>query len=155
MNLQEKCNNGFTLIELISVIVLLSVMGIVGIARLGNLSGFDSHGFYNEVVNAVRYGQKLAISTGCSLQVTISATGYALHQRQTDCITGAFTRDVVNPSDRSSPYQNSNPDVNINPAATLEFSASSTATVNGLASDQVFTVNGRQFTVYSLTGLVQ
>lgn len=155
MNLQEKCNNGFTLIELIAVIVLLSVMGVVGIARLGNLGEFDSRAFYDEVVNAVRYAQKLAISTGCSVQVTISATGYALHQRQTDCITGAFTRDVVNPSDRSSHYQKSNPDININPTAALEFSAQSTVTVNGVASNQVFTVNGRQFTVYSLTGLVQ
>ena len=104
------------------------------------------------MVNAARYGQKLAVSTGCDVQVRISGTGYDLHQRQTDCTTGAFTRDVVNPVDRTSPYQNTNADVSINPSATLVFSAEST--VSGIAADQTFSMDGRQFTVYRNTGLI-
>lgn len=153
MFLQEKYGTGFTLIELIAVIVLLSILGVAAISRLGNVSGFESRAFYDELVNAVRYGHKLAISTGCAVQVNISATGYDLQQRQADCSTGGFTRAVVNPADRTSPYQNSNPDVSISPTALLVFSAQST--VSGIASDQTFNMNGRTFTVFRNTGLVQ
>lgn len=152
MILQDNYHNGFTLIELITVVVMLSILGIVAMSRLGNMGGIEPRAFYDEVVNAIRYGHKLAISTGCDVQVNITATGYALHQRQTDCITGAFTRDVVNPADRTRPYQNSNPAVSINPVALLEFSAEST--VSNLASDLPFSINGRPFTVYRNTGLV-
>lgn len=152
MNLQEKYIDGFTLIELIAVIVLLSILGVVAMSRLGNFSGFESRAFYDEVVNALRYAQKLAVSTGCPVEVNITATGYALHQRQTSCTSGPFTRDVVKPVDRTTAYQNSNPQISINPLARLEFSAQST--VSGIVSDQTFTLNGRQFSVFVNTGLV-
>ena len=152
MDLQEKYNDGFTLIELVSVIVLLSILGVVAMSRLGNFSGIETRTFYDEVVNAVRYAHKLAISTGCAVEVNLTATGYALHQRQTSCTDGDFTLDVVNPVDRGSAYTNTNDQVSINPLARLQFSAQSTVT--NLAADQTFTVNGRAFTVFRHTGLI-
>lgn len=152
MVLQEKYNNGFTLIELIAVIVLLSILGVAAMSRLGNFSGVETRVFYDEVVNAVRYAQKLAVSTGCAVQVNLTATAYALHQRDTDCTSGPFIRNVINPFDRSKDYENENLQVNISPTATFEFSAQSTVT--GLVADQEFTINGRKFTVFRHTGLV-
>jgi MSHA pilin protein MshC len=152
MNLQEKYNAGFTLIELVAVIVLLSILGVVAMSRLGNFSGIETRVFYDEVVNAVRYAQKLAISTGCAVQVDLTATGYALHQGQASCTDALFTRDVVNPVDRGSAYANANNKVTISPVAQLEFSAQSSVT--NLVSDQTFSVNGRTFTVFRHTGLI-
>ncbi len=152
MGLQGKFGHGFTLIETISVVLLLAVVGVVAMSRLGDLGGFERRAFFDEVVSAVRYAQKLAVSTGCDVQVNISATGYALHQRQTDCTSGAFTRDVLNPAARSNAYQNANPNASISPAMALVFTAQSTVT--GPAADPTFTLDGRQFMVYRETGLV-
>lgn len=152
MRLQVKKVQGFTLIELIAVVVLLSVLGIVAMSRLGSFGGLETRAFYDELVNVIRFSQKLAVSTGCEVEVTLSTNGYAVHQRQTDCITGGFTRDVLDPSNRSNALQNSHPDVNISPVGQLRFTDQST--VSTLGSDQTYTVNGRQFTVYRLTGLV-
>lgn len=152
MVLQEKYNNGFTLIELIAVIVLLSILGVAAMSRLGNFGGIETRAFYDEVVNAVRYAQKLAISTGCAVQVKLTATGYELHQRDTSCTSGPFIRNVMNPVDRSKAYENENLQVSISPTATFEFSAQSTVT--GLAAEQEFNINGRKFYVFRHTGLV-
>lgn len=149
--MKGRLATGFTLIELIAVTLLISILGVVAFARLGSYDAIEEKAFYDDTVNAVRYAQKLAVSTGCEVQVTLSANGYALHQRQTDCNTGPYTRNVLNPANRSSAYQNSNPEVTISPTATIIFDPESTT---NLADDDTFSVNGRQFKIYRHTGLV-
>jgi len=150
--LQEKKTRGFTLIELITVVVLLSVLGVVAMARLDNLGGFSQKAFFDEVVSAVRYAQKLAVSSGCSVQVTLTGTGFSLHQGASGCDDTTYTRDVLDPADRASAYANANPQASISPGATFVFTSQSNVT--GLSLDQAFTVNGRQFRIYRATGLV-
>ncbi len=151
--MQVTNDTGFTLIELIAVIVLLSILGVVALSRLGSTDQIAIKGFYDDTVSALRYAQKLAISTGCTVQVSLTATGYDLHQQQTDCTTGLYTRDVLNPADRTRPYENFNPDVTISPVDTFVFTPQSNVT--GLdAGDTLFSVNGFQFMVYEHTGLV-
>ena len=151
--MQVRNHKGFTLIELIAVIILLSILGVVALSRLSDTQEFESKAFYDDVVNALRYAQKMAVSTGCEVQVSLTTTGYSLNQHQTDCTTGAFTRAVVNPVNRTERYQNSLAGADINPAATLVFTAESTVT--GLGGDQIFTMGSRQFTVYQNSGLVE
>lgn len=154
--MQEKLERGFTLIELIAVTILLSILGVVAMSRLDNTGGYESRAFFDDTVNALRYAQKLAISTGCDVRVTIVNTGptpgYALNQRVTNCTTGVFTRPVLDPADRTRQYQNSLAGTSINQAANFEFTPRSTVT--GLGGDQSFTIDGRQFTVYQNSGLV-
>ncbi len=147
----KKSEIGFTTIELITIILLLSIVSVAVFSRLDNLSNFDDRGLFEETVAAVRYAQKLAVSTGCEVQVNLSGTGYTLHQRQTNCTTGTFTLDVMNPGNRTVPY--ANPNISIAPANTFEFTPQSTVT--NLGADQSFTVNGgRQFTIFQNTALV-
>lgn len=150
MILQEINGRGFTLIEMIAVIVLLAILGVVAMSRLGGFGGFESKAFFDDTVNAIRYAQKLAISTGCNVQVQLTANSYNVHQGTT-CTSGIYTLDVTNPANRSNPYVNRNPDVTINPPAVFIFTPQSTVT--GLAGDTVFTLDGRSFTVYQHTGL--
>jgi MSHA pilin protein MshC len=157
--MQGAFTKGFTLIELIATLVLLSILGVVAFARLGNLDQFESQGFYRDTLTAVRYAQKLAVSTGCRVDVTLEnvASGtqgrYSLHQGQLGCTDTTYTRDVLNPADRTLAYQGTAPSgVTISPTASFRFTPQST--VEGLASDTTFSIGGSSFTVYLLSGLV-
>jgi MSHA pilin protein MshC len=103
-------NSGFSLVELITVIVLLGILGVIALGKLGSQDSFAARGFYEDTVNAVRFAQKLAISTGCDVQVDINtaADSYQIFQHAVDCTTGGFTRAVPNPANRGLAYQNTN-----------------------------------------------
>ena len=73
---------GFTLIELIVVIVIVGVLAVAAIPRMFDRSTFDSRGFYDETMSALRYAQKTAIAqrrtvcaafTNTSLTLTIAS----------------------------------------------------------------------------------
>lgn len=81
---------GFTMIELVLVILVLGIMSAVVAPRFFNFTEYEDHAAYNEVAGAVRYAQKLAVASGCEVQVDLSGGGYALQQHSTDCTTGVF-----------------------------------------------------------------
>ena len=106
MSLVKNIHNwGFSLIEMLTVVILLGILGVVAIGRLGNPGVFAARGFFDETVTAVRFAQKLAISSGCDVRVITDTSGYQLRQSST-CTADDFTNSVVNPADRSSSYQN-------------------------------------------------
>ena len=156
-SLQAKNAQGFTLVELITVVVLLSVLGVVAMGRLGNLGGFEQRALFDEVVGAVQYARKLAISTGCNVQVQLTSSGYSLRQGSPGCTDTSYTLNVLNPASRGNAYQKSgDPNMSIPTTATFVFTADSRviSTAGNQLGNQTFTVNGRDFTVYGLTGLV-
>lgn len=68
---------GFTLIELIMVIVLLGVLAVFAAPRLFNSSDFYARGFHDETLALLRYAQKAAIAqrrTVCVAFTSSSAT---------------------------------------------------------------------------------
>jgi MSHA pilin protein MshC len=52
---------GFTLIELVVTMVIVTILAVVAIPRL-RTSTFDTVGFYQEALSAVRYAQKEAVA---------------------------------------------------------------------------------------------
>ena len=67
---------GFTLIELIMVIVILGVLAVFAAPRIINTDDFNARGFHDETLSLLRYAQKAAIA-----------------QRRTVCV--AFTTNAV------------------------------------------------------------
>jgi MSHA pilin protein MshC len=100
-------NSGFSLVELITVIVLLGILGITAFGRFADQQAFAVRGFFDDTVSAVRFAQKFAISSGCDVRVVTTAGSYQLLQSST-CIADDFVNPVANPANRSNSYQNLN-----------------------------------------------
>lgn len=69
---------GFTLIELIMVIVMLGVLAVFAAPRMFNTGDFNARGFHDETMSLLRYAQKTAIAQRRTVCVAFSATGVTL-----------------------------------------------------------------------------
>ena len=69
---------GFTMVELIMVIVILGILAAVVGPRFFDRQVFDERLYFEQSLSAVRYAQKLALSSGCPIRARIDASGYAL-----------------------------------------------------------------------------
>lgn len=61
MNLPNK-NRGFTLVELITVMIIVGIMAAVALPKLFERGTYDSREFYDQVKATLRYAQKAAIA---------------------------------------------------------------------------------------------
>jgi len=73
---------GFSLIELIVVIVLMAILVGIAAPRFFGSGEFKAPAFAQELASAARYAQKLAVVSGCPVQLQVSATSYSLFQPQ-------------------------------------------------------------------------
>ena len=71
---------GFSLIELVTILLVLAILSSFAASRFFSTSSFDEQGFTREALSAVRYAQKLAIASGCDTRVSFTATTITLEQ---------------------------------------------------------------------------
>jgi len=55
-------SSGFSLVELVTIIVVLSIIAAFAIPRFVDRTGFESRGLYDQAQGIVRYAQKIAIA---------------------------------------------------------------------------------------------
>jgi len=66
---------GFTVVELVVVIMIAGIVALVAIPRFMGASGFQSRGFYDSAKSVVRFAQKTAIAWRKDVFVCVTATG--------------------------------------------------------------------------------
>jgi MSHA pilin protein MshC len=73
-----RCQSGFTMIELITVMIVVGILAVVAIPRLADRSDFENRGFQDETRSLLRYAQKSAVAQRRNVCVTLAASGVTL-----------------------------------------------------------------------------
>lgn len=137
------------------VIVLLGILSATALPRFFDVSSYQQQAFFDDTLSAVRYAQKLAVATGCKVQVSINADAYTLNRPadRSQCLSNAavFSQPVRNPGTGETSYTHSESGVSLTSSSvTFNFDALGRA-----SADVVLTVAGvKTITVVRDTGFV-
>ena len=126
--MEANTMRGFSLIELITCVVVLAMLAALAGPRLVDTQPFNQRGYADELAAALRYAEGVAVATGCNVQVTINLAGYAAAQRalaagNTCALAGAYATQVVRAD--GSPLSGTPPsNANVAAAGTIVFASS-------------------------------
>jgi len=114
-------SRGFTMVELILVIIVAGVLAAVAVPRMLGRTGFDTRGFADQLAATVRFAQKLAVAQHTDVYVQLTANDATLcYLATTPCPVAS---QAPGPGGEK-PYTVSAPSgVAITPATTLHFDA--------------------------------
>ena len=147
---------GFTLVELVVVIVITGIVAAFAVPRFFDNRTFSERGYYDELAAALKFAQKLAVASGCPVRVTVDGAGYEARQQAAQngsCNTADTTwGTAVALTDGQVLAGNVPMGVTLAPAVTMTFDALGRT---DLASDQSITVGPFALTVIADSGFVQ
>lgn len=145
---------GFTLIELVTVIVILGILGAIAGPRMFARSPFTERGYADELAATLRAAQKVGVGSGCDVQVTINTSGYQAMQRAASgnscSSTGAWSVPVLR-ADGTTLAGSPPSDANVGGSVQITFTAAGGLLTGSSAS---FTVGAYTISVDATTGFV-
>jgi prepilin-type N-terminal cleavage/methylation domain-containing protein len=155
---------GYTLIELVMTIVIMSILMIVSVPIFFSTTTYQRQVYYDELLNGIRYARILAIGTGNHIQVSLTGNSITLQQRieGSGCTAGTTFQPILDPGTRATGFVKNAPGT-----VTINFSANWPLYFNGLGqalsssncavigTATVGVVGGNTMTVFGQTGFVQ
>jgi MSHA pilin protein MshC len=164
---------GFTIVELIAVIVIVALIAAVSGPRFFDINVFQQRGFFDETLSSIRYAQKYAVATGCAVQVAVAGNSYTLTQVPTaafnpndpaPCNTPPYTGGVSDPTNAGNNFTRTAP-TNMTLTsipATFVFcprgdtsTGACTGNYANVIPDPAIDVNGQIINVRGATGFVE
>lgn len=94
-------STGFTMIELVMVMVLAGILAIAVIPRFADKSVFETRGFFDQSIAMLRYAQKVAIAQRTTVFVNVDAASSSMcltYVADTGCTSLVNT--VTNPANQ-------------------------------------------------------
>ena len=91
---------GFTLIELVAVLVIMGIVAAVVAPRFSNNTAFSERGYADELAAALRYARRIAVASACNVRFTVDAAGYSAAQPNVRCNTAGPWGVAVQSPDR-------------------------------------------------------
>ena len=145
---------GFTVIELVMVIVVLGILSVFVMPRFNSQSSFDSLSFHQELKTAIRFAHKLSIASACDVQVQITANSYSLFYPDSPCNPpDTFGSNPVSHPIKSTSYTGTAP----NGVTVAGFGNFSFNAIGAPSSSGTITLNpdARLIKINNLTGFVE
>jgi len=144
------CSLGFTMMELVTVLIIASVLAVVALPRLWG-STFDEAKLYDDTLAALRYAQRAAIAMQRTVCATAATTTQLTLTYASSYGSATCNTDLVAPGGSTATYQ-----------VSASGSASYSATWNGTfdrtgqpgAGQTIALSGGRTITIEAVTGYV-
>jgi MSHA pilin protein MshC len=115
---------GFTLIESLITLLILGIVSATFLPRFFSVSSYQQRVFFADVLAAIRYAQKIAVLTGCNVQVSITNNSYVLKRPaaldRSQCnstVAAEFTRAIAHPGSSETSYSGSQSGISLTEAS--------------------------------------
>jgi MSHA pilin protein MshC len=147
---------GYTLIELVIVIVILGILAGVAGPRFFSQQTFSERQYADELAAALRLTQKVAVATGCTARLAVAGVSYAAAQQaaagnRCNTTDSTWSTPVVSPDGAA--LQGTAPNgTTASPAGNFQFDAEGKLSA---APGTTLTIGSHAITIDAATGFVQ
>ena len=127
---------GFTIIELTTVIVIVSILAVVAVAKLTSVDRYQVYGFFESGKAAARFAQKVAVAQRTNVVLVVTPTSINVCYASAACTTP-----VTDPATGQAMTVSAPDGISVTGPATILFDGLGRATTGG-----IITVNGAGMT---------